>query len=70
MNMKWNEQGYNARLYFNLVFNKLKTKGSYLCLYLFGDSTQEIFYTSLHMHITQGTFLRTFLKYKWITNES
>jgi hypothetical protein len=70
MNMKWNEQGYDARLYLKLVFSKVKTMGSYLYLYFCGDSTQEFFYRSLHMHTTQETFLRSFLKYKWITNES
>jgi hypothetical protein len=70
MNMKCSEQGYDARLYLKLVFSKHKTMGSYLYLYLFGDWTQEIFYRNLHMCTTQGTFLKIFLKYKWITNES
>jgi hypothetical protein len=66
MNMKWSEQCYGARLYLRLLLSKLKTMGSYIYLYLFGDSTQKIIHRGFHMCTTQGTFL----KYKWITNES
>lgn len=49
-----------------------QTKGNgglYFCLHSFGELAQKSFHGSLHMPIIQATFLKTFLKYKWITTK-
>lgn len=63
MNMKWNKQGYDSRLYFKLKLNKLKRMGNptFINYNPFGDLIQGSFYVGFHMLIIQGTFLRTFV---------
>ncbi len=63
MNMKWNKQGYDSRLYFKLKLNKRKGMGNptFINYNPFGDLIQGSFYVGFHMLITQGSFLKTFL---------
>jgi hypothetical protein len=51
MNIKWNEQGYGAKLYLELMLNKLKVIGSYFYLYMFANLVQGKIHKGFHMPI-------------------
>jgi len=51
MYIKWNEQGYGAKLYLKLMLNKLKVIGNYFYLYLFVNLVQGNFHKGFHMPI-------------------
>jgi hypothetical protein len=55
--------------YYKLMLNKLQVMRSYFYLYPFGDLFQRSFYGDFHVFGIQGTFLKSFLKSKWIKNE-
>jgi hypothetical protein len=51
MNIKWNEQGYGAKLYLKLMLNRLKVIRSYFYLYPTLNLVQGNFHKAFHMPI-------------------
>jgi len=57
VNKKGVEQGYETKLYLNLMLNKLKVLEVLFLFILFEDSIQGTFHGGFHVPINLGSFL-------------
>jgi len=56
LNMKWNEQGYGAKLHFKLMLNRLKVKRVlFIFIHIYGLNSKKI-HECFHMPTIKRTF--------------
>jgi hypothetical protein len=61
INTKRTKQGYGTKLYFKLMFNRLKIEGVLLVFIPFWDFVHRSFHECFYVPTNQRTFLRAFV---------